>query len=345
MSIKTIIWHKDKIRLIDQTKLPLKLEYVNCRNIKSLYLAIKELKVRGAPALGIASSFGLYLGIMDSNAKTYKDFMIELKRVMKYLGSSRPTAINLFYGMQRLLSVVENNRTESIRTLKKLLLDEAFKIMREDQETCRKIAEFGSSLIKEGDSILTVCNAGALATADYGTALGVIYKSKEQGKHIKVYACETRPLLQGARLTTWELQRQKIDVTLLCDNMSASLMKQNKIDKVIVGADRIANNGDAANKIGTYSLAVLAKYHHIPFYIAAPISTFDFSIASGKQIPIEHRDGKEVTELFFKKRIAAFGTKVYNPAFDVTASGLISAIITEKGILKKPFNNLKKRLV
>jgi methylthioribose-1-phosphate isomerase len=293
--------------------------------------------------LGATAGLGVYLGVKDSKANNFSQFNKELNRVVAYLASSRPTAINLFWGLERMRRVTLKNKDKSMSLIKKLLLEEAQKIIEEDRRACRKIGYYGAKLIKESDTILTICNAGILATIDYGTALGIIYRANEEGKKIKVYVCETRPLLQGARLTTWELNKKGIDVTLNCDNMAAALMQEGKIDKVILGADRIAANGDAANKIGTYNLAVLARYHNIPFYIAAPASTFDLSIKTGKDIPIEERPGKEITELFFKHPIATKDIKVFNPAFDVTPNNLITAIITDKGIIKQPYlKNIRK---
>lgn len=342
MSIETIKWTGNKIKLIDQRKLPAKLEYVYCDEIKSLWRAIKTMQVRGAPALGIAGALGVVLGIQYSKARSFADFKRNLEEVIAYLASSRPTAVNLFNALERMKWVVEDNHNLSVANLKRLLLKEALKIIAEDKQICRRMAAFGAKLIKDKDNILTICNAGALATADYGTALGVMYKAKETGKRFKVFACETRPLLQGARLTVWELKKEGIDTTLICDSMAAILMAKGKIDKVFVGADRIAANGDTANKIGTYNLAVLAKFHRIPFYVVAPSSSFDLSIKDGTQIPIEQRDKKEVTHIWGKP-IAPSGIKVYNPAFDVTSGNLITAIITEKGIIKAPFNkNIRK---
>lgn len=345
MNIRTIEWKDNRIKMIDQRKLPNKLEYVYINNLKSLWQAVKTMKVRGAPALGAAAGLGVYLGIKNSKAKTYLSFKKELDRAAKYIATSRPTARNLFWALENMASVAEKNRDKSISSIKKMLFKEAQGIIEEDRAACRKMGKFGAGLIKRNDSILTVCNAGILATIDYGTALGVIYRAKEERKKIKVFACETRPLLQGARLTTWELMKKGIDVTLICDNMAATLMRQGKIDKVISGADRIALNGDSANKIGTYSLAVLADYHKIPFYIAAPSSTFDLSIKTGGEIIIEERSKEEVTSLFFSKPIAARGVKVFNPAFDVTPNNLISAIITEKGIIRPPYTGKIKRLL
>jgi methylthioribose-1-phosphate isomerase len=334
MKIQTIEWKANSIKIIDQTRLPARLEYVYIRDLKALWSAIRQLKVRGAPALGVAAALGVYLGIKDSRATDFCSFFKELERVIRYLGSSRPTARNLFWGLDRMKSVAQDNKSRTIAALKDIIFAQARKIIEEDRSACRQIGFYGAKLLKNND-ILTVCNAGILATIDYGTALGAVYRAKSDGKRIKVFACETRPLLQGARLTTWELKQNGIDVTLLCDNMAAVLMKQGKIDKVITGADRIASNGDAANKIGTYNLAVLCKYHQIPFYIAAPFSTFDLSLKTGKSIIIEQRAAAEVTDLFFKKPIAAKGISVFNPAFDVTPHELISAIITERGIFKK----------
>lgn len=336
MPTPTIQWDIGRIKLIDQTLLPNEFKEVHCRTIEEVWEAIKVLRVRGAPAIGIAGALGAVLGIWDSKADNYSQFGSELKKATDYLATSRPTAVNLFWALDRIQATAEANRDKSIRQLKHILLDEAQSILDEDKEMCRAIGKNGSELIKEGDTILTHCNAGGLATADYGTALAVMFAAHEQGKSIKVFADETRPLLQGARLTTWELMRAGIDVTLICDNMAAQVMKEGKIDCVIVGADRIAANGDAANKIGTYGVAILAKEHKIPFYVAAPTSTIDMSLATGDLIPIEQRGAEEVTEKF-GKRTAPEGVKVYSPAFDVTPARLIDGIITEKRIVKAPY--------
>jgi methylthioribose-1-phosphate isomerase len=337
MQIRTIDWLDNKIKIINQTKLPLRLEYIYLEDLKSLHKAIKTMQIRGAPALGAAAALGVYLGIKDSKAGNFSEFSRELNRTAKYLASSRPTARNLFWGLERMQEVATLNKQKPVSTLKKLLFQEAKEIMEEDRRICRRIGDYGARLIQNNDAILTICNAGILATIDYGTALGVIYRAKEEGKKFRVYVCETRPMLQGARLTTWELKKKGIPVTLICDSMAATLMQQGKIKKVITGADRISLNADAANKIGTYNLAVLCAYHKIPFYIAAPSSTFDLKMNSGKEIPIEERPGREVTELFFKQPIAAKDIKVFNPAFDVTPNRLISAIITDKGIIRPPY--------
>ena len=323
MSVSTIIYSKGKVRLIDQTKLPDKLEYINCSDVKTLWGCIKRLSVRGAPALGVAAGFGVLLGLKEFKGKTVKQLVKHVYKVCEYVGSSRPTAVNLFNSLERMKFAAATCLDLNVGEAIKQLHIEAMEIYKEDKLMCRRIGANGAKFIKSGQSVLTICNAGALATADYGTALGVMYVAKEKGKKFKVYSCETRPLLQGARLTTWELLKNKIDTTLICDSMAATLMKQNKIDLIIAGADRIASNGDTANKIGTYSLA---------FYIAAPYSTFDMTIDSGKEIPIEQRDSSEVKS-FGRMITAPKNVKVYNPAFDVTDHKLITAIITEYGVI------------
>jgi methylthioribose-1-phosphate isomerase len=345
MNIKSIAWENNAIRIIDQTLLPGKLRYLDIRDLKTLWGAIKELKVRGAPALGAAAALGVYLGIKNSKASAFPAFKRELDKVCAYIGSSRPTARNLFWGLERMAGRAQANADKSVSAIKRALFDEARRIIEEDRQACRRIGAYGEKLFSNGETVLTVCNAGILATIDYGTALGVLYAAKAKGKRLKIFACETRPLLQGARLTTWELKRMGMDVTLICDNMAATLMKQGRIDKVIAGADRIAANGDAANKIGTYNLAVLSLYHKIPFYIAAPSSTFDCSLQSGGDIVIEQRPAHEVTRLCGSRVIASRGVKVYNPAFDVTDAKLISAIITERGIIRPPYVKAIKKFI
>ncbi|MDQ1273599.1 MAG: methylthioribose-phosphate isomerase [Planctomycetota bacterium] len=338
MPLPTIEWEGDisgRVRLIDQTLLPTELKFVYCEDIKSMWHAIKTLMVRGAPAIGIAAAMGVVLGIKDIHAKNTDAFLKELKQATTYLGTSRPTAVNLFWGLARMERVAQENKGKSVQEIKEILLHEALKIQNEDKVICRQIGENGVGLIKDGSGILTHCNAGGLATADYGTALAVLFKAKEQGKRIAVYADETRPLLQGARLTAWELLHAVIDVTLICDSMAAHVMKLGKVQCVIVGADRIAANGDTANKIGTFGVSILAKEHGIPFYVAAPVSTFDLTIKSGDEIPIEERSPEEITNGFGKKT-APEGIKVFNPAFDVTPAKNITAIITEKGVIQKP---------
>jgi methylthioribose-1-phosphate isomerase len=326
----TISWDDGRVKLIDQTALPAKLKYVYCTDVRCIWEAIKTLRVRGAPALGIAGALGIVLGIQNSKVDDFERFRKELNEVSDYIAASRPTAVNLFWALDRMKETALANRERSIPELKKILLQTALDILEEDGEICRQMAQFGASLLRDGDTVLTHCNAGALATTGYGTALGIVYRAAEQGKKVRVFADETRPLLQGARLTTWELKRAKIDVTLICDNTAAVVMKQGKINKVLIGADRIASNGDTANKVGSYGLALLAGAHK------APTSTLDLNLASGEEIPIEERDSREVTH-GFGKCIAPRGTRVYCPAFDVTPARLITAIITEKGIAYPPF--------
>ncbi len=336
MAIETIKWHRGVARIIDQTKLPHKLVYIDCRNVETMWQAIKRLSVRGAPAIGVAAAFGVLLGVQKLKGTNRAAFIKTFNTTCDYLATSRPTAVNLFNMLNRMRKVVTDNPQADIYQLNKLLYAEAMAIFKEDQVVCRRMGDFGAALIKNGMRALTICNAGALATVDYGTALGVFYSAKDKGKSFKVISCETRPLLQGARLTCWELVREGIDTTLICDNMAATKMAQGRIDIVFAGADRIASNGDTANKIGTYMLAVLAQYHGLPFYIVAPKSTFDLSIKSGKQIPIEERSAEEVTHIA-GKLVAAQGVRVFNPAFDVTPAKLITGIVTEYGIIKPPF--------
>ncbi len=336
MSIPTMEWKNNRLRIIDQTKLPLQLIYIDCCNVKSVWDAIKALKVRGAPAIGIAAAFGVVLGIKEIKSDNFNIFKECLSKIIAYLASSRPTAVNLFWALERMRKKVLANSNLKVPEIKKLLLQEAIGVLEEDKQTCRRLADFGSQLINDNDNCLTICNAGALATADYGTALGVFYRAKEKGRVFKVFACETRPLLQGARLTAWELMKHNIDLTLIADNTAGYLMAEGMLQKVFVGADRIARNGDAANKIGTCNLAILSHYHKIPFYVVAPSSTFDLKLKTGRDIPIEHRHETEVLKLQ-AKNVAPYGIKVYNPAFDVTGHKFISAFVTEKGIIYPPF--------
>ncbi|HUT28566.1 MAG TPA: S-methyl-5-thioribose-1-phosphate isomerase [Sedimentisphaerales bacterium] len=328
------------LELTDQRKLPTEFVKLPCHTIEELFEAIKTLAVRGAPAIGVAAAYGLVLSTQQlAEADGVKKALSVLAEARDYLTSSRPTAVNLCWAVDRIRNkaeqLVRTRPATSLQTLREFVLGEANAIFEEDVAMCRRIGENGQKFIKEGGGILTHCNAGALATAGQGTALSVMFEAKKRGKRFKVYVDETRPLLQGARLTAWELKQADIDVTLVCDNMAGWLMKQRKIDAVITGADRIAANGDAANKIGTYSLAVLAEKHGVPFYVAAPSSTFDLSIGSGEQIPIELRAAEEVTT-FAGTQVAPDGINVYNPAFDVTEAALIAAIITENGVIETP---------
>lgn len=340
---KTIEWGKNGVVMIDQRVLPDKEVYRTFRDYKGVAEAIKKMVVRGAPAIGVAGAFGAALGASKIKAKDVKAFKKEFDRIAAHLASTRPTAVNLFWAIERMRSVVDKNKGLSVPELKKRLIVEAKDIHREDISINRLMGRHGARLLKDGSTVLTHCNAGALATAGYGTALGVIRGAVEAGKEVRVFADETRPFLQGARLTAWELKKDNIDVTLITDSMAGYMMKKGLINAVVVGADRIAANGDVANKIGTYTVALLAKEHKIPFYVAAPLSTIDLKIKDGDRIPIEERDITEVTHMK-GKRVAPMGIKVKNPAFDVTPNRLVTAIITEKGVVRRPYKANLKRL-
>ncbi|MDD5218361.1 MAG: S-methyl-5-thioribose-1-phosphate isomerase [Candidatus Omnitrophica bacterium] len=342
MPVRTFEFKDHRLKLLDQRKLPCVETWVECGNARKVYWAIQNMVVRGAPAIGVAGGYGLYLGIAAWRGDR-KCFLKELHRVAEYLKSSRPTGVNLRNVIDAIVARIEKKKETDVNSLKRFVLEEARKAHREDDQICRAIGRYGAKLFKNGEGVLTHCNAGGLATSGYGTALGVIYGCQEKGKTLDVYADETRPLLQGARLTAWELKKSGIKATVICDNMAASLMRSGKIDRIVVGADRIAANGDTANKIGTYNLAVLARVHKIPFYIAAPSTTFDFKITSGKQIPIEERHGEEITDGFGRKTVP-LGVKVWNPAFDVTPHAYIAAFITEAGVLRPPFSRSFKKL-
>lgn len=340
---KTVEWKNNSVVMIDQRLLPEKEVYNTYRDYKAVAWAIKDMVVRGAPAIGVSAAMGVALGALKSKAKDHKAFKKDFKKITDLIASTRPTAVNLFWAIERMKKVFSGNADLEIPLLKKRLVDEAKEIHREDIELCRLIGKHGGKLIKKNSTVLTHCNAGALATAGYGTALGVIRGAIEQGKKVKVFADETRPFLQGSRLTAWELQKDRIDVTLITDNMAGYMMKKGLIDAVVVGADRIAANGDVANKIGTYTVALLAKEHGIPFYVAAPLSTIDIKIKHGDFIPIEERDVKEVSHIK-GKRIAPKGIKIKNPAFDVTPNRLVAGIVTEKGVVKAPYIKSIKKL-
>ncbi len=333
----TLSWTGTSLRILDQTKLPEKAVYLELKDEKEVWQAIRHLKIRGAPALGIAAAYGLYLGVKDYRSNDWAGFLRRLEEVKSYLETSRPTAVNLFSSLQRIAERVVKMASCSPREGKRVLLGEAKALHQEDQRLCQEIAKNGFPLIPDRGRVLTHCNAGALATGGSGTALGIIFYACKMGKKVSVFVDETRPLLQGSRLTVWELQQRGIEVTLICDNMAGWIMRQGKIDLVLVGADRIAANGDTANKIGTYSLAVLAHHHQIPFYVAAPTTTFDLSLSDGSSIPIEERPAEEVFR-FAGKRTAPSGTAVYNPAFDVTPASLITGFVTDRGILHPPFS-------
>ncbi len=344
-TVRTIEWVGDVngfVRLIDQTQLPTRVEYRECRKVEEVWEAIRTLRVRGAPAIGVAAAMGVVLGVQNVSGRERGAYRQRLHEVANHLRTSRPTAVNLFWALDRMERCVQGQTDElSPEHLTRRLLQEALAIEDEDRQMCRAIGRHGAALVGEGKGVLTHCNAGGLATADYGTALAVLFTAAEEGRHFEVYADETRPLLQGARLTAWELQQRGIPVTLICDNMAAQVMKEGRVQLVVVGADRIAANGDTANKIGTYGVALLAQAHGIPFYVAAPSSTFDLSLPTGDAIPIEQRDPREVTH-GFGKQTAPDGVRVYNPAFDVTPARLIAGIVTEKGLIQ-PVNETNIR--
>ncbi|MCE9526536.1 MAG: S-methyl-5-thioribose-1-phosphate isomerase [Planctomycetales bacterium] len=328
--VETLRWVGDEsghLVLIDQTRLPTELVEMECRTVESVWEAIKQLRVRGAPAIGISAAYGVVIGLQGGKKG--------IEEVAAYLASSRPTAVNLFWALERMKKAALQKRN---------LLAEARAIHEEDRAMCHAIGRYGAELLAENSGVLTHCNAGGLATAEYGTALSVFFTAQDQGKHVHVFVDETRPLLQGARLTAWELAQRGIKATLICDNMAAQVMREGKVQAVIVGADRITANGDTANKIGTYSVAVLAHAHQIPFYVAAPTSTFDLTLESGDLIPIEQRSSTEITH-GFGKQTAPDGIDVYNPAFDVTPASFIKAIITEQGIIEPVTREMIARMV
>lgn len=335
-------WEGDALLLLDQTRLPVETIFLTLNTPEEVWAAIRHLQVRGAPAIGMAAAYGLYLGVRGSQAADVQAFREELNKQADYLATARPTAVNLFWALDRVKARVQREGEQPVEALKAAVLDEALTIQREDAEVCRTIGENLLTLLHDGMGVLTHCNPGALATAAYGTATAPFYLAKERGWNLKVYADETRPVLQGARLTAYELQQAGIDVTLICDNMAAMVMGQGKVQAVIVGTDRVAANGDVANKIGTYGVAVLAKAHGIPFYVASPLSSIDLETPTGADIPIEERPAEEITH-GLGKQVAPDGIKVYNPAFDVTPAAYITAIVTETGIFKpEEIRNSKK---
>lgn len=336
MRRETLRWADDAVELLDQTLLPHEIKYIRCDTVETLCEAIRMLRVRGAPAIGLAASLGMAMAGLQSSRKDLTGFIIEMEKVSAQLAATRPTAVNLFWALNRMERIWRSNEYD-VEDKKRRLISEACKMLDEDRQICRSIGKHGATLLPDPCVVLTHCNAGYLATADYGTALAPVYVAHDQGRSVSVYADETRPLLQGGRLTTWELNDAGVPVTLICDDMAATTLASGVIDLVITGADRIAANGDAANKIGTLGLAILADYFDIPFYIAAPVSTIDFGLDNGSHIPIEERSASEVTHIA-GKRIAPEGISVFNPAFDVTPASLITAIITEKGVHKPPYN-------
>ncbi len=332
--IPTVEWKDGIVRMLDQSKLPFETVYVDCKDYQTVAQGIKELWVRGAPAIGVSAAMGLALGAKQIDAAGFDDFWPKFEAICADMAATRPTAVNLFWAIERVKQFAQKHKDKSLDAIRALLVEESQRMLDEDIATNKRIGEHGAAFISDGDNIITHCNAGSIATAGYGTAEGVMRAAVEEGKQIHVYVDETRPVLQGARLTAWELMEEKIPCTLITDNMAGSLMYRDMVDVAVVGADRIAKNGDVANKIGTYSLAVLCKEHGIPFYVAAPFSTIDFTTPSGVDIPIEERDPREVTHVLGKTQIAPDGVNVLNPAFDVTPARYITAIITEKGAFK-----------
>ncbi len=334
--IKTLEWTDAGVRFIDQTKLPTEETYVTCKTYEEVADAIRTMIVRGAPALGVTAAMGVALGVRDSQAKNHAELKRDLDHISEVIAATRPTAVNLFWGIRRMRDKFEQVSAQPIPRIQEELVSEAQRMLVEDIAANEAMGKHGAVLLPSSGGVLTHCNAGALATCGYGTALGVIRAAVDSGKKLHVFADETRPFLQGSRLTAWELMKDHIPTTLISDNMAGSMMQQGKIDAVIVGADRIAANGDVANKIGTYTVAVLAKEHGIPFYVAAPFSTVDMAMPDGSRIPIEQRAAREVTHLA-GKQIAPDGVNVENPAFDVTPNAFVTAIITERGVARQPF--------
>lgn len=342
-AIQSIEWREDHLRILDQTYLPGREVYSDIKDIGRVWEAIRNLRVRGAPAIGIAGAYGLYLGIRELPENTFESFWVEVERVAEYLLNARPTAVNLKWAVERIKTTIQAHKEKPISEIKEIVLKTAKTIHEEDKRICKKIGEQGEGLVEAGANLLTHCNTGSLATGKYGTALSVIFHAHESGKEIHVWVDETRPLLQGSRLTAWELTNAEIPMDIIADSAAGSLMQQGKVDLVIVGTDRVAANGDTANKIGTYSLAVLAGEHGIPFYVAVPLSTIDMEVASGEEIPIEEREEEEITT-FNGSRVAPDKAGTYNPAFDITPHRYITGFITEEGIIEPPFGENFKKL-
>jgi methylthioribose-1-phosphate isomerase len=341
--VQTLQWTDSGVRFIDQTKLPTEEAYVTCKTYQQVAGAIRNMVVRGAPAIGVAAAMGIALGIKNSKAETVGELKPEFDEICDAIGNTRPTAINLFWAIRRMREKFEQLRVRPLPQLKQALIEEAQRMHAEDIAANQAMGRHGATLMPANGGVLTHCNAGALATCGYGTALGVIRAAVDQGKKIHVYADETRPFLQGSRLTAWELMKDGIPTTVISDNMAGAVMKQGRIGAIVVGADRIAANGDVANKIGTYTLAVLAKEHGIPFYVAAPFSTVDLDTLDGNRIPIEQRNPREVTHIAGKQMVPD-GTEVENPAFDVTPAKYVTAIVTEKGIARRPYGESLRKL-
>ena len=341
--IETLEWTDSGVRFIDQTKLPTDETYVTCTTYGQVADVIRNMVVRGAPAIGVAAAMGVALGVKDSKAESVGELKQDFDQICEVIGHTRPTAVNLFWAIRRMRDKFEQLRARSLPQIKQALIDEALRMHAEDIAANRAMGGFGATLMPERGGVLTHCNAGALATCGYGTALGVIRAAVEQGKKIHVFADETRPFLQGSRLTAWELMKDGIPTTVISDNMAGAMMKQGKISAIVVGADRIAANGDVANKIGTYTLSVLAKAHGIPFYVAAPFSTIDLDTPDGSKIPIEQRSPREITHIA-GKQVTPDGVEIENPAFDVTPATYVTAIVTERGIVRAPYVEALRQL-
>lgn len=342
-AIQSIEWREDHVRILDQTYLPGREVYSDIRDVGRMWEAIKKLRIRGAPAIGIAASYGLYLGIKDLPENSFESFIVEVDRIAEYLEGARPTAVNLKWATDRIKSTIRAHKDKDISEIKEIVLQTAKTIHDEDKRICKKIGENGIELIPKDAQVLTHCNTGSLATGQYGTALSVILHAHEQGKKTFVWVDETRPLLQGSRLTAWELMNAEVPMKIITDSSAGLLMRREEVDLVIVGADRIAANGDAANKIGTYPLAVLAQENEIPFYVAAPLSTIDMEIETGNEIPLEEREQDEILN-YSDAQIAPKKAEAYNPAFDVTPNKYISGIVTEEGIIEPPFDKSFKNI-
>jgi len=335
---------KPALKIIDQTKLPGAVEFLSLTDLEEIREAIYLLKVRGAPAIGVAAAIGIYVVASEIDTHNFGEFEDAFKTAKERLASARPTAVNLFWALDRMARVVQSNRDKNVEAVKALLREEAVKIRDEDVAACRKIGENGLTLIKDGDGILTHCNAGQLATVKYGTALAPIHLGRERGYNFKVFTCETRPLLQGARLSAFELSAAGVDTTVICDNMASQVMKNGWVQAIFVGCDRMAANGDACNKIGTSAVAILANHYRIPFYVCLPVSTADMNMKTGADIVIEERNPTEVIEMWYRQPMAPAGVNVFNPAFDVTENGLITAIITERGIARPPYEESLRKM-